>query len=64
MGGDCSPGVSSGVESSIMIAGGRDTGGGRGRSRGRDSGGGRGHEDKGPRHCIHYGRNSHTSYKY
>jgi len=55
-------GVSSDVKSSTIVTGGRERGGGRGDGRGRDSGGGRSSGDKG-RHCIHFGRNNHTSNK-
>ena len=51
IGADYSPSVSSGVESSLMVAGGR--------GRGHDSRRGRGRRDNGPCHCIRYRRNIH-----
>ena len=55
IGGDSSPSVSFSVESSVMVAGCHDRGGGRSPGRSRNSGGGRGRGDKGPRHYIYCG---------
>ena len=62
-GGDSPCGVSSCAENSAMIVERRDRGGGHGCRCDPDSGEGYERTDKGPRQCIHYGRNNHTSDK-
>ena len=64
MRGDSSSSVFSRVMNTAMVVRGCGRGGECSHGHGCDSGGGHGHGDKGPRHCVHYDKNNHTSDKY